>query len=125
MCKFYPIAVGAALLLGAAGVALAEYPTFEINGFPVTRHQMIAVSTGLVRERTQAPPTVAGMPATPHQIAVMAPRAGLTQQDVAEKLTKDGYSGVRFVTPANYTFVAWRDGEWVTLTLNRRSGQPR
>jgi hypothetical protein len=125
MSKFYPIAVGAALLLGGAGVALAEYPTFEINGFPITRHQMIAVSTGLVRERAQAPSTVAGMPASPHQIAVMAPSAGLTQQDVAEKLTKDGYAGVRFVTPGNYTFVAWRNGEWLRLTINSRTGQPR
>lgn len=125
MTKLCPVVIGAALLLGGVGVAVADYPIFEINGFPVTRHQMIAVSSGLVRERMPAPSTVATMPASPHQIAVLTPRVRLTQQEVAEKLTKDGFSAVRFVTPINYTIMGWRNGEWVRLTIDSRTGKPR
>lgn len=88
MRKPYAIAVAAALLLGGSGAVHAEYPTFHINGFPITRHQTVAVSTGQIRECAPTPTlTVAGMPASPHQIAVLTPRIKLTQQQVTPKLT--------------------------------------
>jgi hypothetical protein len=83
------LVAGAALLLCTVSAALAEYPNFEINGFPITRHQMVAVSTGQIRESAPTPTlTVAGMPASPHQVAVLTPRIKLTQQQVTPKLTK-------------------------------------
>lgn len=89
-------ALGAALLLGGAGAALAEPPIFEINGYPVSRHQMIAVPTGLVRERAPASVTLGGMPASPHQVAVLTPRVG----QIAEKLMEAAFSRAQFVAPS-------------------------
>jgi hypothetical protein len=49
-------------------------PTFELTGFPISRHQVAVLGAAQVEERTAAPTLMlAGMPASPHQIAVLTP----------------------------------------------------
>lgn len=124
MRKLFLIGAGAALLLGAA-TARAEYPSFEIKGFPVTWHQLNGVPTGEIRESPPRPATLHGMPVSPHQLAVLTPRMPMTQRQVVEKLMKAGFSKLRFVTPAEYTVMGLRDGGWVTLTVDSRTGELR
>src|SRR6266542_96644 len=84
-CRFSIVAT-ATLLLGGAGAAAAELPTYEIMGFPITRHQLAAVNSAHVQERSPSPMvTLSGMPASPHQIAVLTPRSRITEQQVARR----------------------------------------
>ena len=63
-----------AVMLDRASAAAAE-PTFELMGFPITRHQVALLGAAQIRERSPTPTlTVAGMPASPHQVAVLTPR---------------------------------------------------
>jgi hypothetical protein len=124
MKAMFVLAAGA-VLLGGATAARAEYPTFEINGFPFTQHQLNGVPTGQVRESMPATATLAGMPVSPHQVAVLTPRPRMTQQDIAAQLLKAGYSRVRFVVPAEYTVLGLRNGRWTKFTVNGRTGDLR
>jgi hypothetical protein len=64
-----------ALMLSGAGALAAEFPTYEMIGFPITQHQLFAVNSAHVQERSSSPTlTLNGMPASPHQIAVLTPR---------------------------------------------------
>ena len=73
--KLFSIAVTAALILGGAGAAAVELPTFERMGFPLTLHQVQVTGAAHVQERSPAPSlTLGGMPASPHQVAVLTPR---------------------------------------------------
>jgi len=75
----FSIVATAALLLGGAGAAAAEFPTYEVMGFPITQHQLVAIGSADVQERSPTPTlTLGGMPASPHQIAVLTPRSKLT-----------------------------------------------
>jgi len=70
----------AALMLGGAEMALAELPTFERNGFPITPHQIQVLGSTQVKE--QAPTstlTMDGMPASPHQLRVLRQESLTTQ----------------------------------------------
>ncbi len=68
-----------ALMLGGAGAAAAELPTYEIMGYPITQHQLVAVNSGHVQKRSSTPTlTLGGMPASPHQIAVLTQRPKMT-----------------------------------------------
>jgi hypothetical protein len=74
------------LMLGGASAAAAELPTYEIMGFPITQHQLAAVNSAHVQERSPSPTlTLGGMPASPHQTAVLMPRSRITEQQVAGK----------------------------------------
>jgi hypothetical protein len=78
----------AALVLGASGAMAAELPTYEVMGFPITQHQLVAVNSAYVQERSPTPTlTLGGMPASPVQIAVLTPRP---QKQMA---AKDGQAG--------------------------------
>lgn len=69
-------ALAAALLFGGATAAPAqEYPTFELDGYPLTSHQLeVLLSTERVQEHDfTAGLTQDGMPASPHQLAVLRP----------------------------------------------------
>jgi len=73
------IAATAGLLLGGAGAVAEELPTYEVMGFPLTPHQLLAVNSADVKERSPTPAlTLAGMPASPHQITVLTPRTKVT-----------------------------------------------
>jgi hypothetical protein len=74
MRNLFSIAAIAALMLGGAGAAAAELPTFEMMGFPITPHQVQVVGAAHVQERSPTPTlTLGGMPASPHQVAVLTP----------------------------------------------------
>ena len=75
MRNLFSIAATTALMLGGAGVTAAELPTFERMGFPITLHKVQVVGAAHVQERSPAPTlTLGGMPASPHQLAVLKPR---------------------------------------------------
>ena len=75
MKSLFSISAIAATMLAAGGAAAAELPTYEVMGFPITQHQVVVVGSAHVRERSPtATLALAGMPASPHQIAVLTPR---------------------------------------------------
>jgi len=62
------IAAAAALMMGGVGATAAELPTYEVMGFPITPHQLVALGPANVQRGLPAfTLTVAGMPASPHQ----------------------------------------------------------
>jgi hypothetical protein len=75
------------LALGAPGASAGQQPPqYEVTGFPITTPlQMSVVRPGIIQEEPQASAlAVDGMPATPHQIAV------IRGQQIAHKLKTDG-----------------------------------
>ena len=66
----------AILSLATAGAAMAaELPTFEVSSFPATPVQVSVVgSAGVQEQAATSSLTREGMPASPAQIAVLAPR---------------------------------------------------
>ena len=69
----------AILLLGSATAALAQdYPTFERSGFPLTPLQLQVLGSDRVHERAAASILASdGMPASPHQLAVLRRTNGM------------------------------------------------
>jgi hypothetical protein len=68
-------AIGFVAINHANAYAL-HLPTFELTGFPISRHQVAVLSAAQVEESTVTPTLMlAGMPASPQQIAVLKPRA--------------------------------------------------
>jgi hypothetical protein len=83
MMKRYPILTTAAILmLGTAGASAGELPSYDFAGFPITPLQMSVLGqSGQVQERPATPTLFHdGMPASPHQIAVLSRRLGTTAQ---------------------------------------------
>jgi hypothetical protein len=81
MCYRLSIAGAAALMMGVAGTTAAELPTYEVMGFPITPHQLVALGPAQAQQGLLGfTLTVAGMPASPHQIAVLTPRRRPTEQ---------------------------------------------
>jgi hypothetical protein len=104
----------------------AELPTFERMGFPITAHQFSVLGSTDVKERSPAPTlTLADMPASPHQVTVLTPRSKITEREIAERLINAGFSQIRFLVPPEYTVLALRNGEWVKLIIDGRTGRPR
>jgi hypothetical protein len=74
MKQLFLVAVIATALDGA-NAAAAELPIYELMGFPITPHQLVVVGPANVQEQAPfATLTLAGMPASAHQIAVLTPR---------------------------------------------------
>ena len=115
-----------ALSLGGASAANAEMPVFELWGFPISSHQVQVVGSAHIRERSApATLTLSGMPASPHQVAVLTPRPRLSEQQVRDRLETNGFSQVRFLVPSEYTIMGLQDSGWVTLTVDSRTGEVR
>lgn len=75
------IAGTAALMMSVVGATAAELPIYEVTGFPVTPHQLVALGPAQAQQGLSAfTLTVTGMPASPHQIAVLTPRRRPTEQ---------------------------------------------
>jgi hypothetical protein len=75
------IAAVAALVTGGVAAKAAELPTYEVMGFPITPHQLVALGPANAQEQAPAVAlTLAGMPASAHQIAVLTPRQRPTEQ---------------------------------------------
>jgi hypothetical protein len=84
MCYRLSIAVAAALMMGGVGATAAELPVYEVMGFPITPHQLVALGPADAQQGLPAfPLTKAGMPASPHQIAVLMPRQRVDDQQIA------------------------------------------
>ena len=78
------IAAAAALMMGGVGATAAELPTYEVMGFPITPHQLVALGPANVQRGLPAfTLTVAGMPASPHQIAVLTPHQRVIDEQIA------------------------------------------
>jgi hypothetical protein len=64
--------------LGGAVANTAELPSYELLGFPITPHQSSVVGSSNIREYLPGPSlTMAGMPTSPSQVAVLTPRPRL------------------------------------------------
>ncbi|UWU90266.1 hypothetical protein [Bradyrhizobium sp. CB1015] len=67
--------IGSVAINQANGCTL-QLPTFEMIGFPITRHQVAVLGSAQVEESAATPTLMsAGMPASPSQIAILTPRA--------------------------------------------------
>ena len=55
--------------------AATKLPSYELTGFPISRHQFSLLGSANIKEQSPSPSlTMAGMPASPHQVAVLTPR---------------------------------------------------
>src|SRR5262245_243376 len=69
---------------------VAELPTFELLGFPITPVQVQVVGSARVQEKLSAPTLgLDGMLASPHQIAVLKRRSRATE--IATHPKEEGY----------------------------------
>ena len=90
MKKMFLMSAIAPMMVGSAAGA-GELPTFELMGFPITRHQVAVMGAQGVQEQSAAATlTFGGMPASPHQIAVLTPRPETTAKAVAVRPTTVG-----------------------------------
>jgi hypothetical protein len=86
-------AVAVVILEGADVAAGAELPIYESMGLPITALQVSVVGSAHVQEVSPVPTlTLGGMPASPHQIAVLTARKN-NVRELAERPTTGG-SGV-------------------------------
>ena len=86
-CLVLFAAVAVAMLEGAAVAGAAELPTYESMGLPITALQTSVVGSTHVQEVSPVPTlTAGGMPASPHQIAVLTARKNIVRK-LAEKPT--------------------------------------
>ena len=85
MTKRSAFLIAAAILtLGVAGATAGELPSYDVAGLPITPLQMsVLAASGAVQEHLATPaPMIEGMPASPHQIAVLDHRTRTTAQPV-------------------------------------------
>jgi hypothetical protein len=95
MTKLMLSAAVAGFVFSGSAAALAQSANFEAKGFPISLHQ--AQTTGLpdIQETAPAPTlTAGGMPASPHQLAVLSPGRGDPMQ-VVLKRDADGRANVK------------------------------
>ena len=84
-------ALAVAIPWGANVAAAAELPTYQSMGFPITAVQMSVVGSRSVREISPTPALTAnGMPASPHQIAVLAARKKIVGDLAGKPAIGDG-----------------------------------
>jgi hypothetical protein len=87
MSKKLSITAVTLLLLGVADASAGKLPQYEVAGLPISQHQLTVLGLGGVKERLPAPTlTPNGVPASPHQLAVLAPR---TKRQIADGVHKD------------------------------------
>jgi hypothetical protein len=76
MSKLQKVAIvaGTAFGLGAISSSAGELPQYEAAGFPISPQQITVLGLGDFQEQSPTPTlTLNGMPASPHQIAVLQP----------------------------------------------------
>jgi hypothetical protein len=90
MKKLLMAAITVVTVAGSTAGA-AEFPSFELQGFSITRHHVAVLGAQGVQEQS-APPTLmfGGMPASPHQIAVLTPRPEMAAKGAEVKPTTVG-----------------------------------
>jgi hypothetical protein len=93
MKKLLPVTAAAALMVCGGAAVASELPTYEVMGFPITRHQVAVMGGSGVEEQSPSPTlTSAGMPASPHQVTVLTPRPKVAEGAARAKLTTVGFS---------------------------------
>ena len=103
MTRLSILSATTAFLLGGAVATAAELPTFEVMGFPITQHQVAVVGSAHVQERSPtATLTLAGMPASPHQIAALTPRQRVAEQ---QTIAKEARTASGLTEPAEITAI--------------------
>ena len=76
---------------GAVMAAAAELPTYEVTGFPITSVQASVVGSAHVQEASRQPTlTLDGIPASPHQIAVLTARKNIVGELIEKPTTGGG-----------------------------------
>jgi len=81
------IASVTSLVLGTIGASAGDLPQYELTGFPISPLQFSVLGPAGVQEQSPTSAlAAAGMPAYPHQIAVISHR---TKQQVANELQTD------------------------------------
>ena len=92
MKRLVLLAAVAVVILEAADVAAAaELPNYESMGVPITAVQISVVGSSHVQEVSPTPTlTVGGMPASPHQIAVLTARRNVIGKLAEKPTTGDG-----------------------------------
>jgi hypothetical protein len=118
------ITVVTALVLGTLRASAGELPQYEFAGFPISPVQITVLGLDGVQERAPTPTlTLNGMPASPHQIAVIHPRS---KEQIAKQLNKD-QSGISAQTtirahPAAGLAARWMSTWWFGFTTVRSVG---
>ena len=75
MSKLFLIIGATVVVLSGINAKAEERPAFERSGFPVTQTQVAVLGSAGVRERSSTPTLMLyGMPASPHQVALLSPR---------------------------------------------------
>jgi hypothetical protein len=73
--KLFSIIGATVVVFGGINAKAEERPAFERFGFPITQTQVAVLGSVGVRERSPTPTLMLyGMPASPHQLAVLSPR---------------------------------------------------
>jgi len=95
MKKLFSITAAAALMMyGGAAIAAAELATYEVMGFPITRHQVAVLGGSGVQQRSPTPTLMfGGMPASPSQVIVLTPRPKVAEGAAPAMVTTVGFSG--------------------------------
>lgn len=93
MRKLLSITSTAVVVLGGVSAKGSELPAFEKSGFPITQVQVSVLGAAGVQESSPIPTLMLnGMPASPHQVAVLTPQRKTTTQATPAKLTPAGLS---------------------------------
>jgi hypothetical protein len=94
MKKLFSITAAAALIMYGGAAIAAELPTYEVMGFPITRHQVAVLGGSGVQQRSPTPTLMfGGMPASPSQVIVLTPRPKVAQGAAPAMVTTVGFSG--------------------------------
>ena len=88
MRKLLSITSTVIVVFGAVTAEASELPVFEKFGFPITGIQASLLGPADVRESSSIPTlTLGGMPASPHQVAVLTSRPRMAEQATAKPAT--------------------------------------
>ena len=81
--------IATAFIMGGAVALATELPSYELLGFPIAPHQLSVMGAANIQERSPTPSLMlGGMPASLHQVVVLTPRPGMTEQQVTDKLVR-------------------------------------
>jgi hypothetical protein len=86
--KLFLIIGTTVVVLSGINAKAEERPAFERFGFPIAQTQVAVLGSAGVRERSPTPTlTLYGMPASPHQVAVLSPRPRIVKETAPSSLT--------------------------------------
>ena len=90
MSRLFSIIGATVAVLGEINAKAEELPAFERSGLPITQTQVSVLGSTGVRERSPTPTLMLyGMPASPHQVAVLSPRPRIVKEMAPSSLNAD------------------------------------